>query len=106
MNCPDCLSKMTKSSGGNRYPSGLLTGYRVCKNEDCHSYKRRGKFHTLPGDPGGEKFIGWVDETDTGMSLRESLRVLRLKVRDDFAWFGEVADETVDFARLTARQLL
>lgn len=104
MVCPDCTHKMSKSGGGNRYPSGLLTGYRICKNEDCHNYGRRGKFHTLPGQ--FERFVGWVEDVDTGMSLRESLRVLRLKVRDDLGWFGELAEETVDFARMVARQLL
>lgn len=54
---------------------------------------------------GAECFAGWVDETEMNMQPAEALRILRQMVRDDFSWFDEVSDETIDFARQVVRLL-
>jgi len=92
VNCPTCQQSAYRLSGGYKHiGAATRIAYWQCRNDDCEVVKFSviGQVVRIMTDEPGQTF----------KSIREALRVLRLTIRDDRAWFDEVSDETLALAR-------
>jgi len=91
VNCPTCQQSAYRLSGGYKRLDHNRIAYWQCRNDDCDTVKFSviGHVVRIMTDEPGQTF----------KSVREALKVLRLTVRDDRAWFDEVSEETLALAR-------
>lgn len=91
---PLCFSKSIRLGGGTLRIGGGRLRYYHCPECDC-------KFKM-----DGEAAIIMTDEPDLPFkSVRQMLKVLRQRVRDDHEWFNEVQPDTQDFGKQVVRWL-
>jgi hypothetical protein len=98
MICPTCQQPARRLSGGYEHIGGKSRiAYWVCDNDDCDTLKFSaiGQIVKILTDEPGQTF----------KNSREALRVLRLSMRDDREWFGEVSEETLLLARQVVASL-